>query len=394
MYWIPDVFNKLMFDMPLKMAGVDFKSDYGRHMNRDSGFYAETILCQVPGLKGIAEPFCSVNQHEDPAIVEAFGTRTPDSSHYLLHAAPVEKSPRRVPVMLVHGAALNGNTWTVDFEEEGKGLARYLAEQGFQVFAVTFSHPHGDNRIQAVQLADAVRRVLERTGQPELDVVCHSKGGIAFRTWVQGLSKASYQGEVRRALFLGVPNLGTDQVFRRPSQAIMNHYLGFSGVIPYDMMWNMGIVVDTAEQSIYHDGTFRGQAQMLYDWAKTIPLDPLEVDAEIAYQGGWGMLGHSRGFAAALKDGGHFMDKLEKSSFPQDIEVALLAGTRHYIGTIPAETSAPSDGLVFTASALHDSVFRRAGCRILAEDEIVVNHLELFYDQNANEWVLKCLTGS
>lgn len=380
--------------MPLKIAGIDFKTDYGRHMNRDSGFYSETVLCQVQSLKGVTEPFCLVNQHEDPAIIEAFQTRTPDSSCYLLHVAPSEKKPRQIPVLLVHGAALNGNSWTVDFEEEGKGLARYLAENGFQVFAVTFNHPHGDNRIQAVQLADAVKRVLERTGQSKVDIVCHSKGGIAFRTWVQGLSRAVYNGEVRRALFLGVPNLGTDQVFRRPSQAIMNHYLGFSGVIPFDKMWNMGIIVDTTEQSIYKDGTFHGQAQMLYDWTKTIPLDPLEVDAEVAYQGGWGVLGHSRGFAAALADGGNFMDKLDKKGFPKEIEVALLAGTRQYIGTIPAETSAPSDGLVFTASALYDRPFCRAGCRIVARDEIMVNHLELFYDPNANEWVYKCLTGA
>lgn len=379
--------------VPLRMAGLDLKTFYGQQMHGSHGFWQGVTRYAVPQFKGRKEAFCPVNEQEDSEIIEAFGSKKPDSSHYLLHRVTAEKNTKHTtPVLLVHGAAVGGNSWAVDFDDDGQGVARYLFENGFTVYAITHSHSHGDNRIQAAQLADAVDRICEETGSRQVDVVCHSKGGIALRMWLQGLAGIPYIGNIRRALFLGVPNLGTDQVFRHPTQGFIGYMMGANIVMAYDQIWNMGMLLDTREYSIYKQGTFHGQAQLLYDWSGKVPVDPLEPDAEIAYHGGWGMFGYSRGIKQGMADGEYLIKKLDISSFPNQIEVALLAGTSHFFGTMPAENGAPSDGMVFAASALHDKPFVANGCRVIASDKVYVNHLELLYHKKVGEWVQECLT--
>jgi len=58
------------------------------------------------------------------------------------------------------------------------GLQQQLVELGYRVFAITFSHPHGDNYIQAQQLADAVQQVCSRCGVQKVDLVVHSKEAL------------------------------------------------------------------------------------------------------------------------------------------------------------------------------------------------------------------------
>ncbi|MGE5398065.1 MAG: esterase/lipase family protein [Chitinophagales bacterium] len=360
----------------------------GFHFSSLIPYWDRTDTIEVQQLKGKKEGFCAVNRHDDPAIIKAFGTATPEPYTYLLHRAPVGDAFYQVPVLLVHGAAITGNVWTLDMGANGQGLARSLAELGFRVFAITFSHPHGDNLTQAVQLADAASRICRETGQDRLDIVCYSKGGIACRCWLQGLVQAPCKPDlVRRICMLGVPNLGTDQLFRHPYLSASSHFAALNTATVYDKMWSMGMIVDTTHQSLYAGGTFAGQAQMLHRWAPDIPLDPLEPEVETTYYGGWTLLGHSPGIKAAIEDGGNLIDRLEQAAFEISVEMAFLAGNNNRMGGLTAETGAPSDGLVYVESALHTEPLVRGKCRLLTADEMHVNHLEMIYSEKVARWV-------
>lgn len=384
--------QNMMLSAPFKLAGIDLRTNFGQYFAGGTDFWSSIEPVHVPSLVGHKELFCSLNHHYDPELVSVFGP-TPDSSTCILHTAPWESDGHPVPVLLVHGAALNGNSWVVDFEEDGEGLARYLSKQGFRVFAVTFSHTHGDNLIQAAQIAQVIELICERTACDQIDLVCHSKGGIVCRTWLQGMIGETYPGNVRRLVFTGTPNLGTDQVFRHPLLSVMGYTAGVSSVVAYDRMWIMGMLKNTTLESIYGEGSFRGQTQLLHEWAPSIPLDLLEPEVETTYYGGFGMFGHSRGIKQAIADGGHFLEKLNSLPFPSQVEVSILAGSSNSIGQMRGESCAPSDGMVFVQSASYIEPFVRSGCHLRAVDTIAVNHLEMIYNEKAAKWVLHQLTA-
>lgn len=392
MFNLPDMWNKVMVDTQLKLSGMDLKSSYGQRLHGEQNFWTQIRLCHVPDLEGQQETFCNLNQHEDSQIIRMFGSAQPGADRYLLHTGPAKNREKNIPVLLVHGAALNGNSWSIDFAETGVGLARYLTNKGFGVYGVSFAHPHGDNRIQAIQLAHAVDIIMKETGAEQIDLVCHSKGGIACRTWMQDLAPVKYRGQVRRLCLIGVPNKGMDLVFRHPMMSFLGHIFALSSVSAYDKMINMGMLMETARQSIYKDGTFQGQSQLLVKWTDRYALDPLEPDAEVVYHGGWGIFGHSRGIDAAIEDGGNFMEKLNHAPFPGTVEVALLGGSNQMYGALPGENCASSDGMILLESALYDEPFTRAHARVLTRDSLPINHLEILYDVRAADWVYECLT--
>ena len=54
-----------------------------------------------------------------------------------------------------------------------------LRQRGYGCFSITFAHPHGDNYVQAQQIANAVARIREVTGASQVDIIAHSKGATA-----------------------------------------------------------------------------------------------------------------------------------------------------------------------------------------------------------------------
>ena len=139
--------------------------------------------------------------------ISPFGSATPDAKYYLLHyAAGWDSNRNAVPLLLLHGAGLDATSFCDVFALGYTGLQQQLLELGYRVFALSFSHPHGDNYYQALQLADAISRVRELTGAPQVDVLAHSKGGLAAWIYLAGLAGIPYNGEVRRYIMLGTPN--------------------------------------------------------------------------------------------------------------------------------------------------------------------------------------------
>jgi triacylglycerol esterase/lipase EstA (alpha/beta hydrolase family) len=104
------------------------------------------------------------------------------------------------PVVLVPG--YGGSTTGLD------ALARTLRAAGKD--ATVFPLPgdgRGDLLAQARALGRTVRAVLDRTGDPAVDLVGYSAGGVVARLWVRDEGGAEL---VRRVVTLGSPQHGTD----------------------------------------------------------------------------------------------------------------------------------------------------------------------------------------
>ncbi|HHW62038.1 MAG TPA: acetyltransferase [Syntrophomonadaceae bacterium] len=343
---------------------------------------------QVERLQGVTEPFCSVNEQLDPYFKKLFTTARPPASDYLLHRAPGwDSNLYPVPVLLVHGAALDASSFTDLFGMGLKGLQQHLVALGHRVFALTFSHSHGNNLYQAEQLAAAIEQVKTLCQVQQLDLVVHSKGGIPARIYLSDLAAAPYRGDVRRLIMLGVPNLGTDYAFRNPAISYFLYLSGGNGVIAWDKIMHMGLWKDTCKYAIYSDGSFPGQRQLLQRWDDEYALDVTQIDWWTSYYGGTGYISHSRGIDVALQEGQEFMQWLNRFGLDAGIEVAMLAGNNHYFGPFPGESTGESDGVIFVQSALDSESILQNGATLLTKEILPVNHLELLFKKRVAHWV-------
>jgi len=102
------------------------------------------------------------------------------------------------PIVFVHG--LGGGRG--DFVP----MAWYLRRKGRRrSYSICFEGP-GDVENQGAQLAGFIRHVVDVTGEPRVDVVAHSLGGVAARIAIQDYDLG---GIVRRLVTMGSPHGGT-----------------------------------------------------------------------------------------------------------------------------------------------------------------------------------------
>jgi hypothetical protein len=275
-----------------------------------------------------------------------------------------------------------------------------LEQEGKRVFALTFAHRHGDNLVWAAQLNTAIARIRALTGASHVDVVAHSKGAVAARILASGIKldwARPYQGDIRRLVLVGAPNLGIDYPFRHP---LMNW-----GIFPErphpkmnaPMSWARtlvgGVWVNTDPYSLYRNAGdfFPGQAQMLYRWDDTYALSRTEPDWQTTYHGGRGLVSVSRGIERAIAQGGHLIERLRETPLDADIQLAVLAGDAANRPFFLNEYTGPSDGLVFVKSAMHTEDMTRGGAALLAADVLPLNHGELVYRSVAKRWIADVL---
>lgn len=338
--------------------------------------------------------------HRNEEIVKAFETPMPHSGNVLLHFAGTPRGRKsRVPVILVHGANGEADFWLNGWNgDQDGGLASYLKERGFMVYAVTFAHSHDDNFFWAQQVANVIQRVKKLTGASKVDIISHSKGGIPVRCYVSDFREpwmTPYQNDVRRVIFIGVPHGGIDLSFRHPvcNLALFDEE-NESHLLNAPMSWNKmvkyGIVHDVSTLGFDTHGPdfWPGQRQILARWDGSYELPLWEVDMHSTYQGGHGLMSESRGIDYYIAQGGNFMEELGKRPIHPSVEVALLAGNRADIQGILNEYTGPSDGLLFVESAL--KVPR--GTRIGALEVMPLNHLTLVADEKAKSWISSVLT--
>ncbi|RME24583.1 MAG: hypothetical protein D6798_10875 [Deltaproteobacteria bacterium] len=307
-----------------------------------------------------------------PWIATCFGTNTPHSSAALLHMGPNESVASGTPILLVPGAGDNGVRAYVTL---GTRLDRDLRP----VYALTFAHPHGDIYMQAEIIADAIARIRARTGAEQVDVVAHSKGGIALAVYlangVEGDSGATwlntaynevgtrYRGDVRRAVFVATPLGGIDTAFRWPAANL-------AGLVAEDALsptsWTLYYPYSTAVPTIstsladqYIGGSgadwFPGHRQILRRWDDVYDLPAvqpwlgpyaLQPDWSTTWNGGLGAWSYSEGIDVAIDNGGRLLDRIEARGIDPAVEVYLLAGrnplmpngTQDWLASIFGET--------------------------------------------------------
>lgn len=359
--------------------------------------YTELLVDRHPRMA--QERFSALVEHTVPEIVKAFGSARPQSGKVLLHVAKgTQLETDKPPVLLVHGAGLTSNHCYANhpIEQPYAGLAACLVKAGRAVFAVTFAHMHGDNTLQAEALANAIARVKFLTRAKQVDLVAHSKGGMACRIYLSDAGPkwtTRFRRDVRRYVMLGAPNGGLDVSFAYPN---LNYWI-LENKTAAPLSWTEGLHwgkwVKFTEQTIYAGGPFPGQAQMLTRWDKRYGATAAkgQLDVATTYAGGRGQVSISLGIDRAIADGGHFMTRLAKKAIHPSVELAVLAGSNNWVMGLVGERRGPSDGLLLVASAFATDPLTRRGAKLIRKDLRHFNHLQLVYDPRANAWVREVL---
>jgi hypothetical protein len=319
---------------------------------------------------GVAKRWSRVERHVDPArqlftagafnsatawddnstyapwIGDCFGTSTPPGSTFLLHVGLHADTATGTPVLMMPGAGDNG-------PRAYSALAQRLDAAGHPVFVLTFAHPHGDVFEQAEVVADAVARIKTVTGAASIDLISHSKGGVAQAIYLSNYAGADwddpayaavgtvYRGDVRRAVFLGAPLGGIDTGYRWPTANLLSTDAD-TALAP--VSWSLWYPYGTANPYVYVDlgaqdflpedgDLFPGQRQLLrrqdadlpgsLPWLGSYALQP---DWYTTYEGGCGFTSCSDGIDDAIAAGGDVIARLARAGVDPGVEVYLVAG--------------------------------------------------------------------
>lgn len=302
------------------------------------------------------ETFNSATEWHDadfsPWIRTAFASARPSTSTFLLHAGPSEEVAHGTPILYVPGAGDNASRGFI-------GMATHEDRLGRPVYAITFAHPHGDVFQQAEVIADAIAVIKQRTGAAQVDLVAHSKGGIAAviyasnaagtdwgtTTTAQAYEQVgtAYRGDVRRLVLIATPLGGIDTGYRWTA----NNLAGLtadSALAP--VSWNTycssGVVFVTSCQDLKaqdflpaNGDLFPGQRQLLARQAPALPWTMswlggyalAQVDNQTTYAGGTGLYSVSDGIDAAIAAGGGIIAQLKQHGVDPNVELYLLAGS-------------------------------------------------------------------
>lgn len=280
-----------------------------------------------------------------PWIAECFGTAEPPASSFLLHVAPNVGLARGTPILFVPGAGDNASRGFIT-------MAWHMDLAGRPSFAVTFPHAHGDVYQQAELLADAIAAVRARTGAEQVDVVAHSKGGIATAVYLSHHAGSGfpapyadvgtpYRGDVRKAVLIATPLAGIDTSYRWPA----GNYAALDADTAYSpSSWSTWYpyttaspwtAVDLADQDFLPDGAdlFPGHRQLLARQPYPLPGElpalgayALQPDWYTTYEGGLGYQSDSEGIDAAVAAGGNLLDTLARAGVDPGVRLYLLAG--------------------------------------------------------------------
>ncbi len=378
----------------LQIAKTGFE-DFKVIQTTQGKYWPQMELLRTPGLP--IERMAQRGRQQDPDVVNCFGSELPPSTDVCLHDAGAPATLKHAtPVLLIHGASVNATTnWaTPPFTDKKTGLMQSLRDRGYRVFAVTFANKHGDNFVWINQIHNAIARVRQVTGAPEVDAVAHSKGGFALRMYTSDMTGAGlaqpYRKTIRKALFIGTPQRGIDYTFRN---SIVHWALlpAKDDPVTYaPVAWDKALIngswIDSSEGS-FLGPYFKGQAQMMSHWEKEYPILPSNPDWYTTYHGGKGFVSHSPGIDAVIRAGGNIVEKMKRSPVDPKIQVAILAGNRPNMPGLLNELSGPSDGIAFVKSVAAAEDLTAAGARLLDQTIMPLHHMGLVSEAAAHQWV-------
>jgi triacylglycerol lipase len=343
------------------LATAGFDPSAGLRMTGDETYTQDGTLKLWSALERHVDPDRSLLRPEafnsgtawadtdySPHIAAAFGTSDPHSASFLLHMGLNEEVSRGTPILLVPGAGDNGSRGFITLATR---LDRNLLRP---VYALTFAHPHGDVFMQAEAVANAITVIRDRTGASKVDLVAHSKGGVAATVYTSNLPGTDwgqpdyaevgtqYREDVRRLVLVAAPLAGVDSSYRW-SALNLAALDADSAVSPtswaryYPNTTAVPLVFDDLrDQDLLPDGLdlFPGQRQLVarqpYPLPGTMPFllggYALQPDWYTSYEGGLGLLSRSDGIDAAVAAGGGLIGRLRTAGVHPDVRVWLLAG--------------------------------------------------------------------
>ena len=148
---------------------------------------------------------------------ETHRIKTPDGCGYELRRLQPVTPSAEVPLLLVHGVAINHRNLDAD---DNLSLARTLRASGRDVWLLTLRSGRSDllpsewSKVRFEAMVDhdvplAAREVLRRTSAEQLDYIGFSMGGMLLYA---SLGRTLPQGQVRRAVIIGSPGRVGKQV--------------------------------------------------------------------------------------------------------------------------------------------------------------------------------------
>ncbi|MDD2715055.1 MAG: hypothetical protein PHW04_04060 [Candidatus Wallbacteria bacterium] len=361
-------------------------------------------------------------------LLKVFEDETPSSGTFALHFAPGwNNDSGRNPILLVHGAGDNAyRAWVHPCSNElgpedtikYPGLMQYLSGEGFQVFAITFAHPHGDNLYQAEVLADAIqriRKVLNRESDSsfKVDLISHSKGGFPVFCYLSSIGKqcAGYQwltpfrGDVGRYIALACPFKGTDMMFRYYMYNLSVVETGSAAPLaPKSMVYMM----QNLDFRTYNR-MFTGQLQVLHNFFNDedpIPFTPASATTDMnltmnaLYFGGTSAFLSSDGIDKAIIAGGNLVQKLNKTGADPSVKITVLCGTNNLFDpdmeycsqNMPLGELIPSDGVVYQQSGEYTDGICRRGAPLIMKKVLYLNHLNISFHDTVKGYVKEALS--
>ena len=383
----------------------------------------ERLSDASPGF--VFEEFHPRCRQAHTALKKAFVVEEPHSKYFLLHYAPGwDKKSDKTPVLLVHGAGSHAfHSWAHPYYMQAPdpknidkpGLMQFLSQKGYPVFAVTFSHPHGDNFLQAQQIANAITRIKTvLNGGPDfkVDMVCHSKGAMAARIYLSGISGeydkynwiTPFRKDVGKVVFVASPLKGLDTSYRYYAYCLTVMLKDIGAPMAPEELVYMGSIVDLNN---YND-KFPGQDQMLHNWVKDgIAFSRQSYTADMnltmhaLYDGGTTALLSSGGIDRAIKKAGGVIEKLCAKGIDPSVKAYILAGTKQDIDNIQigpwkipiGEMADSSDGVLFLKSAMYKRGLIARGAAVADTKILKTHHVGLIVLPEALDFIEGALSG-
>lgn len=383
----------------------------------------ECLYDSAPGFT--AEEFHPKCVQSHTVLKKAFSGEKPHSSFFLLHYAPGwDAKTDKTPVLLVHGAGSHAfHSWSHPYYMEAPdpknidkpGLMQFLASKGYPVFAVTFSHPHGDNFLQAQQLANAITRIKTvRNGGADfkVDIVCHSKGAMATRIYLSDISSlydkykwiTPFRNDVRKVVFVASPLKGLDTSFRYYAYGLTVLIKDIGAPMAPKSLVYMGGIIDLRD----YNQKFPGQDQMLNNWVRDgigftsqSYTSDMNLTMHALYNGGDTTLLCSDGIDAAIKKAGSVIETLCEKGIAPSVKAYILAGTKQEIDHVQiglwkipvGEMAAASDGVLFLRSAIYKRGLTARGAQVAEVKTLKTHHVGLIVLPEALNFIEGALSG-
>lgn len=132
-------------------------------------------------------------------------------------APPAPPGPDPYPVVVIPGIMgswVDHGVWKLDpISHTYDGLIASLVAAGYREGTNLFPFPYqwrASNVDTAELLRAKIAAIRAQTGQPKVNLVAHSMGGLVARQYIQGIH---YGGDVNKLILIGTPNLGAPNAY-------------------------------------------------------------------------------------------------------------------------------------------------------------------------------------